>query len=284
VQGGLDGPELNAGRTQDKRTALQTAPVPAGGVRVADQGFWSLPVLQAVAATGGYFLTRLHQQTAVFAEDGTRRDLVAWLATQPGDRLDVPVRLGVAERLAARLLAVRVPQAVADERRRKLHAAARREGTTPSARQLALAAWTLLVTNVPAEQLSVAEALALGRARWQVELLFKRWKSGGQLATWRSAKPARVLCEVYAKLIALVLQHWLLVVGCWAFADRSRAKAAPTVRAYALAVALALREVERLAAVLHRLRRCLTAGCKVDRRRAHPSTFQLLADPGLGHA
>jgi hypothetical protein len=284
VGGGLGGPELNAGRTQDKSTTLQAAPIPAGGVRVQDQGFWSLPALRELAAAGGFFLTRLHQQTAVFAADGARCGLETWLPRHPEPTLDVPVMLGVEERLPVRLLAVRVPPAVADARRRKLHAAAKREGKTPSQRALALAAWTLLVTNLPAERLSVAEALVLARARWQVELLFKRWKSGGRLAAWRSAKPARILCEVYAKLIALVLQHWLLLVGCWAFSDRSLAKAAQTVRDYALGVALALRDVDRLAAVLRRLRRCLAAGCKVGKRRRRPSAFQLLADPSLGQA
>jgi hypothetical protein len=42
LTGRLDGPELGAGRTQDRATALQHAPVPAGALRIADQGYWSL--------------------------------------------------------------------------------------------------------------------------------------------------------------------------------------------------------------------------------------------------
>lgn len=284
VRGGLEGPELSAGRTQEKATAAQAAPVPAGGLRVSDQGFWSLATLRAIAAGGGYFLTRLRLQTAVLTPAGERLDLPAWLRAQAADRVDCPVALGLRERLPARLLGARAPQAVADERRRKIRAEARREGKTPSQAKLALADWTLLATNVPAERLTVAEALVLLRARWQVELLFKLWKDGGQLDAWRSAKPERVLCEVYAKLLALLVQHWVLLVGCWAFPDRSLTKAARTVRDYVLCMALALAHLDALVRVLGLIRRCLAAGCKVDRRRAHPSAFQLMADPALGYA
>jgi hypothetical protein len=75
--GRLDGPLLSDGRAQDKATPLQQAPLPRGALRIADLGFWSLDVLGEIAAQEAYFLSRLHLQTAVFAADGERLDLVA---------------------------------------------------------------------------------------------------------------------------------------------------------------------------------------------------------------
>ena len=49
-----------------------------------------------------------------------------------------------------------------------------------SQKRLALVAWTILVSNVPAEILSLRQAMILIRVRWQVELLFKLWKSHAQ--------------------------------------------------------------------------------------------------------
>jgi hypothetical protein len=193
VRGGLAGPVLSAGRAQDKQSPLHTAPLPVGALRLADQGYWSLERLRDFAAAGGYVLSRLHTHTTVFVA-GEAIALASWLRAQATPAVDVPITLGKAAQLPARLLAVRVPQEQADQRRAKLRAAAQREGATPNARNLALADWTLLVTNLPPERLSVAEALVLARVRWQIELLFKLWKSGGQLATSRSAKPWRVLC------------------------------------------------------------------------------------------
>ncbi len=279
--GRLDGPGVTAGRTQDRSSALQHAPLPPGALRLADLGFWSLEVFRRIAADGACWLSRLNLQVAVFAADGARLDLPAWLGRQE-ERVDAPVLLGAAARLPGRLLGVRVPPAVAAERRRVVRAAARREGQTPPAARLALADWTLLVTNVPADRLSVAEALVLARARWQIELLFKLWKSHGKIDESRGTDPWRVLCEVYAKLTAMVVQHWVLLVGCWVFADRSLTEAAKTVRREATCLVGAIRSVAGLVAALAAIRRCLTAGCQIDRRKTKPSTFQLLLDPALG--
>ena len=87
---------------------------------------------------------------------------------------------------------MRVPQDVADTRRRCLRAAARAKGRQVSATRLALAAWTIFVTNVPVERLTLREALVLGRMRWQIELLFKLWKSHGRVDESRSTKPWRI--------------------------------------------------------------------------------------------
>lgn len=282
VGGGLDGPTPTPGRAQDKTSPWQEAPLPPEALRLTDLGFWSLDRLRQIGEQGAFWLTRLQARVGVYDAAGDRLDLPTWLAARGPAPVDAAVTLGAKERLPARLLAARVPQPVAEERRRKLRAAAQREGKTPSAARLALADWTLFVTNAPAERLSVAEALVLGRARWQIELLFKLWKRDGRLDESRSAEPQRVLCELYAKLLALVIQHWVLLVGCWAYPDRSLVQAAQTVRAHALCLVRALPRTDRLLDELAAIRRCLTAGCRLNTRKTTPSTAQLLRDPALG--
>jgi DDE family transposase len=281
VSGRLHGPVLGAGRDHDRTLPLAARALPVGGLRLADLGFFDLALFGDLAAQGGYWLSRLQVNTAVCDPDGARLDLPALL--RAADRLDCPVRLGAAARLPARLLAVRVPQEVADERRRKLHDAARKRGQAVSRARLALADWTILVTNVPAALLSLDEALVLLRARWQIEKLFDLWKTHGHLARTRSGKPWRILCEVYAKLLALLVQHWVLLTGSWAHPDRSLVKAARTVRQHALALAAALDDPAHLARALAAVARCLAAGCRVAKRRQHPGTAQqLLARPTAG--
>lgn len=280
--GRLDGPDPSAGRAQDKTSALQHAPLPPGAMRITDLGFWSLAVLAEIADQDAYFLSRLHLQTAVFAATGERLDLVDWLPRQRRRRLSVAVTLGVDDRLPARLLAVQVPKRVAATRRATIRADAKREGATPSARKLALAAWTLLVTNAPPDVLAIGEAVVLARARWQIELLFKLWKDEGRIDEWRGRAPQRVLGEVYAKLTAMVIQHWILLTGCWCFADRSLTQAAQTVREHAVCLALAIGCRSALGTALRAIRRCLAAGCRIATRRTKPSFFHLLTDPTLG--
>ena len=275
--GRLEGPQLQDGRASDHAPALPTSLVP-GSLRLADLGYWSVEDLQTLDHQGVFWLSRLQAATAVYDAQGQRRDVVTWLETHGGDSVEMPIRLGATHQLPARLLAVRVPQEVADQRRRRLRAEARRKGKTVSATRLALAAWTILVTNVPPDRLSIQEALVLARTRWQIELLFKLWKSQGRVDESRSSKPWRVLCEVYAKLLAMVVQHWLFLVSCWAYPDRSLSKAAQTVRKHALHVASAFQEPTQLTRALTTIQRCLQAGCRMNRRKKQPNTYQLLLD------
>jgi Transposase DDE domain len=269
--------QLQEGRASD-RAAVLPEPLPAGAWRLADLGYWSLGACAALTQHEVFWLSRLQMQTAVYDATGDRRELLERLETQPTDTLELAVTLGESQRLAARLLAVRVPQGVADARRRRLRKAARDKGRQVSATRLALAAWTLFVTNVPTERLTLREALVLGRRRWQIELLFKLWKSEGRVDESRSTKPGRILCEVYAKLLAMLVQHWVFLGSCWVSPDRSLTKAAQTVQKHALPLASAFASSKRLAEALLTVKRCLAAGCRINRRKKHPNTYQLLLD------
>ena len=275
--GKLEGPQLQDGRASD-RAALLPPTLPGGALWLADLGYWSLDTLQTLTQQPVCWLSRLQVQTAIYDTTGQQWDLLARLEAAPAETVDLAVRLGEGHRLPARLLAVRVPQAVADERRRRVRAVARKKGRMVSARRLALAAWTMRGTNVQADRLTVREALVLGRARWQIELLFKLWKSHGRVDESRSVKPWRILCEVYAKLLAMVVQHWLFLVSCWLYPHRSLTKAAQTVQKHALHLASAFRRLSSLVTAMTIVQRCLTAGCRMNRRKKQPNTDQLLLD------
>jgi hypothetical protein len=277
-RGGLDGPWLQAGRSQDRDSPHQTAALPAGALDLADRMYWTLALAQARDATATYYLFRLHPQLAVFSPDGTRWDVPARL-TAAGDTLDAAVCLGVEARVPARLLAARVAPEVADRRRRQLRATAQREGREPPRMALALAAWNVYVTNVPPALLTIAEALVLAKVRWQIELLFKLWKQHGLVDEWRSQQPERILCEVYAKLIGVVIQHWLTLLGGWQRPEYSRVQAAQTLRAYARWFAHVLGQESALHAALRALRAVLQTGCRLNPRRRKPNTYQLLLRP-----
>ena len=116
----------------------------------------------------------------------------------------------------------------------------------------------------------------LSRIRWQIELLFKLWKSHGRLDTSRSSKPWRVLCEVYAKLIARVIQHWVFLIGCWTYPDRSLTKAAQTVQQHAMHLASTFSCPLRFVKAMATIQGCLAVGCRMNRRKRVPNAYQLL--------
>jgi Transposase DDE domain len=278
LTGQLQGPLPTAGRTHDRVGVLSAV---AGALHLSDLGYFALSRLQDIAAAPAFFLSRLLVQTAVFdAATGQRLDLGTFLRHTEATTVDMPVLIGATERLPVRLLAARVPQEVADQRRRRLKDDARRRGETVSAARLAVVDWTIYVTNVPPDRLSLAEALVLARLRWQIELLFKLWKQVGLVDEWRTENPWRILTEVYAKLIAQLLQHWLIVASCWHDPDRSLTNAAATVRDHTILLAYALAGQLDLLHVLTLIQTALVHCPRLERRRKHPAAYQLALNPG----
>lgn len=288
ARGGLLGPHLLSGRTHDAAGSLAQHRLPAGALRVADLGYFSQERFAEMHGQGSYWLSRLRTQTALFDRDGRRLDLIDLLerARHCGQgRFERPILLGAREHIEARLLAERVPETVAAVRRRKLRRSAKKRGQTPSERSLKLCAWTLLVTNAAEVLLGFEEAKALYRARWQIELLFRRWKSSAGVGHSRSGKPWRVLCETYAKLLAVVVGQWVLARGLWHIEQKSLEKAFKTLRRHSLHIAAAMKAPRRLNGALQVVLECLgRAGCRVSRRRKHPNTYQLLKNPSLLYA
>ena len=113
-----------------------------------------------------------------------------------------------------------------------------------------------------------------------MELVFKRWKSQGKLDCSRSEVPERVLCEVYAKLIAMLIQHWVSLISLWGYPDRSLSKAMDVVQKYALHFAERLWDSTHICETLATIVRVLDATCRMGRRRKRPLTYQLLLEAG----
>lgn len=276
--GALQGPILQNGRSQDRTSPLQGPSGTAKVLRLNDLGYFSLDNLQELDEQGEFYLTRLQAGTLVFDRDGSRVDLLRLLQEQGIGIVDMPIQIGRVHRLPVRLVAARVPEEVANERRRKLNDEARKKGQHVSEERLRLADWTIYVTNVPEELLSWKDAMIMARVRWQIELLFKLWKQHGRIDEWRSNNPWRILCEVYAKLIAMVLQHWLLLVCSWRYPDRSMVKAAQIVRDNVGLLVSGMRNAIPLTVAIEQIRAWAAAGCRMNRRRKRPNTYQLLLD------
>jgi hypothetical protein len=272
----LLGPFLDHGRTPDSNSWVQRAPVPPGGLRIADLGYFRLDTFRDLAEQGSYFLSRFKAGTKLYSANGTELDLSALLSNPNLRSVERPVLLGRTHRIPTRLLAVRVPQEVSAQRRRQLKEQARKKGQPISPARLAFCDWSILLSNAPPALLNLEEALVLARTRWQIELLFKLWKQQGGLEQWRSKQPWRILCEVYAKLVAMVILHWTLLTGCWSYPQRSLVKAAQTVRTYAVLLAASFTGIIPTATVMAQIAQCISYGCRIERRHKRPSAWQLL--------
>lgn len=280
--GALHGPDLTPSRTSDRASALQHQVLPPDSLRLHDRQYVVLPVLRQIAAAGGYWLSRYHTGSALHDPDGTVwTDRAGRLAAAAAETaiVDLAVVLGRDEQLPARLVAIRMSQEQADRQRADVKRRAQRNGYTASDAALALAGWLLVITNVPVERLSGLEVLVLLRARWQIERLFRRWKSIGGLAQWRTHDHERIQCEVLAKLLGCVIEHWIIVVSSWDVPEYSLDRASAAVRAGSVVLASVIASQRALVRELTRLAAIIRATCRITTRGKRPSHAQLLRDP-----
>lgn len=268
--------QLQPGREHDRSSQGQQLSLPQGALRIADLGYFTLERLAQLDSQGVYWLSRVQAGTTAFDAHGKLWELVELLEAQGRDTVELEIGLGAQQRVPCRLLAQREAPTVVNQRRKELRTQARRRGQPLTQARLKLAQWTILVTNAPAPWLSGTEARVLYRVRWQIELLFKLWKQQGQLCRWRSHKPWRILCEVYGKLLMLLVQHWVLLVSHWRYANRSSFKAVQTLHQLALHLALAWADLRQLQQALSVIQRCLSKGCRIHKRKTRSATFQQL--------
>jgi hypothetical protein len=277
--GGALALELGPGRTAELGFDAARRDLPAGSLRLGDLGFFDLDLLKGYSLSGVYWVSRAQPMTVLGLAGGRRVPLWQHLQECREGRLEEWVEAGQEQGLPCRLLAWRCPQEVAARRLQKALSKASKRGQALSVKQRVLCHWTVLLTNVPPEKLSAEEAWVVYRVRWQVELLFKRWKSLGGLGQSRGEKPYRVLTEVYAKLLGAVLVHWLALLAgpC---RRRSAWKAYRETQGWAKALMLALDEAALLKRLLGQLAEVLGGVAGVGRRRARPAAFQTLEQPG----
>jgi hypothetical protein len=274
--GQLEGPYLQEGRQHELRSVLHEQDMPPGSLWIADLGYWKLVWLCQLAKSGVYFLLRYKVGIVLWA-DNQRLDLLERLPKQVGERVEWKVDVGADKRVkGVRLLAERVPEEVVKKRHARAIEEARVHQKPVNPLVLEMAQWTIVLTNVPASLLTIEQAFALLRARWQIELLFKLWKQDGLLDQWNGTKPWRVLCEVYAKLLAMVVQHWFVLLSCWDDPHRSLFSVAQVLReqvptlAHGLCRHLPLRTAVRL------MVQSVRGGCSIPARSTRPSTSRLL--------
>ena len=274
---------LEPGRASDAISPIAAAVPPAGSLSIFDLGYFSLERFQRVAEANAHWISRFQHNTKVFDRAGKQLSLLRFLRKH-GKRglVDVSVVLGEKERLPCRLIAVRVPPEMAARRRQQIREKARDHGRQPSQEYLDLQEWTIFITNCPPELLSWKEVVVLYRARWQIELLFKLWKSHNRLAERDTeAAPQRQMAVLYAKLIGVLVQHWILLTATWSDGKRSLRKAAVIVRDWIVLISDALNDRRRLHHLLYRLQNAIAETARVTSRRKHPSLFQLLENPEL---
>lgn len=272
VRGSLTGVHLQAAKAHDQHASLAQQLPPVNSLQLRDLGYFNLKHFAKQNATGSYFLSRLKVSAKLYTLDGQALDWVNVLLTCPDQELDQQVLIG-AHRLPCRLLAWRVPESVAHQRQQRLQATADDHTRPVSPWRWQSAAWSVYITNTPPALLALPQAQVLVKVRWQIELLFKLWKSHGLLDEWRTTDPWRILTECFAKLLALLIQHWCTLLSARDLPTYSLVLAHHLLQKHAFHLAAVLADLPLLLRALSVIQAALSV-CKRSASRQRPATFQ----------
>ena len=286
LRGEITALEITAGREADQKSRLHIEHAQANSLHLFDLGFFKQEIFAEFRQKEAYFISRYQTQTALYWSSGNqeRFDLAHYLQKTDADQVDLVCLLGQKAQVPIRLICRRLPHQVAAERRRKAKQKAKADGRrmVPTQHTLQLLDWAIFITNVPPDMLSVDQIVLIYRLRWQIELIFKLWKSRARLKEIGPFRRERILCQLYARLIGIVLFHWLVAPLCFSEKQVSLPKAFSLLQHHIgrLLMVIAANWCG-FSKLLCRIEEDFLRLAMKDKRKKSPSTYQLLVQAGL---
>lgn len=271
-----------AGNESDQKCSLIQDLIQPQALLLFDLGYFKQERLQDIHHGDAFFVTRCQSQVALYDPmTGEKVTLTDSLRQHSSDTFEGNFCLGSRVKLPVRVIARRVDRQVAEARRRRAKRRAKEQGQTCRQAYLEWLAWDIVVTNLPDTWLA-ADVLLLYGIRWQIEIVFKVWKSQlgvAQLGNWR---PERVMCQFYAHLIGAVLCHnTIAALRCTTHALTSLSKAVSVIQQQVPSLHQIIRRHWRgLLRWATHLRTVVLQFAQHEKRKTTPTTLQILMDWG----
>lgn len=179
-----------------------------GDLCIRDLGFLVLDTVAQFIENEIYFISRKNYQTKIYdIKTGAKIDLMKVLHKK--NFFDKEVLIGKKQQLKVRLVAIPIPDAQANERRRKARTD-RDKRLNHSKEYYELLGYSIYITNISPEQCNAENIFQLYKLRWSIEIIFKSWKSCFSLEKLihRQCKNViRVKCTIYLMLLYIYLFH-----------------------------------------------------------------------------
>jgi hypothetical protein len=181
----------------------------AGEVIVADRGYGYRRSVATAVRQQADVVVRIHPATfPLETEAGQPFNVLRWLRHRGGAEREWHGWCRWAgQPYAVRLVAAKLDPTATRRARCRARRKAQKAGRTITVPTLAVAAWLLLITTLDAGTWSTTDVLYVYRARWQVELVFKKMKQLLRLNQIRSKHRTSVEATVRALVIAWALHE-----------------------------------------------------------------------------
>lgn len=184
---------------------------------IRDLGYYSTEVLAKFIEKGAFIISKLNVNTVAYEiKDNSYRPIefdkqYMWMQENKIQRVEKQVYIGSHAKLPVRLIIEVVPDEVFAKRMQKVNKYNKRKGFDTSDNYTNRARFNLIITNIPCEKAPMEVIVALYHVRWQIELVFKVWKSIYGIHKIGKMKFYRWLCILYAKLILITI-YWQTIM------------------------------------------------------------------------
>jgi hypothetical protein len=187
-----------------------------GDLIIRDLGYFSCAVLRKIIACSAYFISRLRSCVNFYLnkDDVDQLDLSKYLKKKRNLKnvIEIEGYLGK-EKVPCRLVIYRQPKEVTEKRQREANKNSRKKGEKMSESKKLMLEYTMLITNVPENIISAEMLGTMYRIRWEIELVFKRWKSQLKIDYLKGIKKERIDCLIWGRLCSVLILE--LIIGCF---------------------------------------------------------------------
>ncbi|MEC3152813.1 IS4 family transposase [Bacillus cereus] len=216
--------QVGPGKNNDKTFGTECLDtLRPGDLCIRDLGYFSLEDLDQMDQRGAYYISRLKLNHTVYIKNpspeyfrnGTIKkqsqyiqvDLENIMHTlKPGQTYEIKeAYIGKNQKLFTRVIIYRLTEKQIQERRKKQAYTESKKGITFSEKSKRLTGINIYVSNTPEGIVPMEQIHDFYSLRWQIEIIFKTWKSLFQIHHWQNIKQERVECHVYGKLIAIFI-------------------------------------------------------------------------------
>ncbi|AFU17021.1 transposase (plasmid) [Bacillus thuringiensis MC28] len=216
--------QVGPGKNNDKTFGTECLDtLRPGDLCIRDLGYFSLEDLDQMDQRGTYYISRLKLNTNVYVKNpdpeyfknGSIKKQSEYIQInviqilnqlQPGETIEYQqAYIGDKQQLFSRLVFHRLTAAQLQKRLEKIAEKEKSKHRTYSEKSKLVAGLNVYVTNAPWEWVPMEQVHELYTLRWQIEIVFKTWKSLFDIDHCRTVKQERIECHLYGKLIAIFL-------------------------------------------------------------------------------
>lgn len=197
---------------------------------VRDLGYVTMTYLNGVVKNKAYFLNRLPTTVNVYSQKDDGYQPINWVEIDKKfeknalSQMELDVVLTMKNKLGARMIILPVPEQIYCQRIKNASKHAKSKGCQLSNEYKIKAKYNIYITNVPQEKLSFKDIVHLYRLRWQIELVFKSWKSNLSLHKTKKVKKERFECQLIARIIWALVNWRIFQAANWSLQPSKKAK------------------------------------------------------------